>query len=54
MRRYNMDLKIRVIDFCLNSGSSYREASRIFKVGKSSIWRWINEKDNSYNLNNQR
>ncbi|NEP91083.1 MAG: helix-turn-helix domain-containing protein, partial [Okeania sp. SIO2C2] len=37
---YSLDLRTRVIDY-IEQGGSILSASRIYKVGRSTIYRWL-------------
>lgn len=41
---YSVDLRQRVIDF-IESGGSVTEASKIFKIGRATIYRWFGRED---------
>ena len=41
---YSIDLRHRVVDF-IESGGSITEASKIFKIGRATIYRWFNRED---------
>ena len=38
---YSLDLRIRVIDYVENGGSVVK-AAKLFRVGRASIYRWLN------------
>lgn len=41
---YDLDLRVKVIGFIENGGSPTR-ASKIFKVGRATIYRWLGRED---------
>ncbi|BFM38218.1 putative transposase [ISY508b: 1877114 - 1878081] [Synechocystis sp. LKSZ1] len=41
---YSLDLRQKVINF-IEAGGSITKASRIFQVGKSSIYRWLDREE---------
>lgn len=41
---YSVDLRQRVINF-IESGGSVTEASKIFKIGRATIYRWFGRED---------
>ena len=41
---YSIDLRHRVVDF-IESGGSITEASKIFKIGRATIYRWFDRED---------
>lgn len=55
MRSYSFDLRIRVVDWVLRFKRSVRDASIMFQIGKSTVWRWLNHRDSvrkKHNKNN--
>ncbi|MBE9240198.1 IS630 transposase-related protein, partial [Synechocystis salina] len=41
---YDLDLRIKVIDF-IESGGGITKASKIFKVGRATIYRWLGREE---------
>jgi len=41
---YSVDLKLKVIEY-IENGGKISSASRIFRVGRASIYRWLNQAD---------
>ncbi|MBD2638546.1 helix-turn-helix domain-containing protein, partial [Synechocystis sp. FACHB-908] len=41
---YSLDLRQRVVAY-IEAGGKITEASKIYKIGKASIYRWLNRVD---------
>lgn len=41
---YSLDLRERVIEF-IESGGGVTQAARLFKVGRATIYKWLNRDD---------
>ncbi|MCT0252309.1 IS630 transposase-related protein, partial [Synechocystis sp. CS-94] len=41
---YDLDLRLRVISF-LEEGNGVTKASKIFKVGRETIYRWLSREN---------
>lgn len=41
---YSLDLRQKVIEF-IESGGSITQASKLYKIGRATIYRWLNRED---------
>lgn len=41
---YSLDLRKKVIEY-VEAGGSITKASRIYKIGRASVYRWLNRAD---------